>query len=439
MELYPKQLWAMNLLTDSTTKEVGYGGAAGGGKTILGCYYNIVMHSELVGSRSFIGRESLKDTRESVLETFKKVEAYLGFKNWKYVDNHIYFTNGSVIEFLDLSYYPVKDPMYERFGSKEYTWGWIEEAGPVNSMAYEVLKTRIGRWFNQEYGLPGKLLVTFNPKKNWVDSTYHRPWKKGQEAPGIHFIPAKATDNPGLPAEYIERLKNIKDKATRERLWHGNFDYDEDPSKLIEYEAIMNIWRNTHVIENNYKKLIIADIARFGSDKAIITVWYGWKLVEYYVLEISSTVEIQNIINAMRSKHGITATGSLADEDGVGGGVVDNCGILGFVNNSKSPDPAYRSLKDYCGYLLAENIHKIYFAADVNEEIREIIEEELGQLKTFEADKDGKLRILPKIKIKENIGRSPDWLDVFIMRQFFEAFDPIQFENLLRQVESRLG
>jgi hypothetical protein len=41
-------------------------------------------------------------------------------------------------------------------------------------------------------------------------------------------------------------------------------------------------------------------------------------------------------------------------------------------------------------------------------------------LKTYDADKDGKLRILPKEKIKGLIGRSPDWLDVFIMRMYFE-------------------
>ncbi|MCJ7447315.1 MAG: hypothetical protein MUO72_06480 [Bacteroidales bacterium] len=49
-----------------------------------------------------------------------------------------------------------------------------------------------------------------------------------------------------------------------------------------------------------------------------------------------------------------------------------------------------------------------------------MIRKELGMLKTFESDKDGKLRILPKEKIKEHIGRSPDWLDVFIMRMWFE-------------------
>jgi hypothetical protein len=52
-----------------------------------------------------------------------------------------------------------------------------------------------------------------------------------------------------------------------------------------------------------------------------------------------------------------------------------------------------------------------------------MIKQELTMLKTYESDKDGKLRILPKEKIKEVIGRSPDWLDIFIMRMFFERIN----------------
>jgi hypothetical protein len=49
-----------------------------------------------------------------------------------------------------------------------------------------------------------------------------------------------------------------------------------------------------------------------------------------------------------------------------------------------------------------------------------MIRQELGMLKTYESDKDGNLRKLPKEKIKEHIGRSPDWLDVFTIRMWFE-------------------
>ena len=40
-------------------------------------------------------------------------------------------------------------------------------------------------------------------------------------------------------------------------------------------------------------------------------------------------------------------------------------------------------------------------------------------LNTYQSDKDCKLQILPKNKIKDIIGRSPDWLDTFIMRMYY--------------------
>lgn len=423
MELTTKQLWGLNLLTDGTTKSVGYGGAAGGGKSYLGCYWLMLMCTELKGSKWFIGRDSLKDTRESVLFTFRKVSKELNFKDvWRYADNHIHFTNGSEIEFLDVSFYPQKDPLYERFGSKEYTGGWLEESGAIHYLAYEILQTRVGRWFNEEFNIIGKILNTFNPKKNWLDAEFYRPWKLNQETVTTKFIRALATDNPHLPAEYIERLRNIKDKATRERLWHGNFDYDDDPTSMISYESIMNIWNNTH-IKSKGDRYTISDIARYGSDKAIITVWDGLVLIDYHIFPIASTVTQQNCINAMRSKYQIQATRCLADEGGVGGGVVDNCKIAGFDNASSPIDKAYYRIKDECGYKLAETINSIWFQAEVDTVTKTAIEEELAQLKTFDADKDGKLRILPKKQIKENIGRSPDWLDIFIMRMYYLLFN----------------
>ena len=433
MELTNKQTLALNLLTDNVTKWLGYGGAAGGGKTILGCYWQSVCSTVLPESRWFIGRDSLTETRESVLYTFRKLSKILNLNNWRYNDNHIYFDSGSTIDFLDLSFQPNKDPLYERFGSLEYTGGWIEEAGQVHPQAFEILKTRVNRWNNTDYGMLGKILVTFNPRKNWVDTMFYRPYKNGTLDKCTKFIKAVSGDNPYLDEAYIENLNNIKDKSTRERLLNGNFDYDDDPTSLISYEDIMNIWTNIHVIMNHQDKCITCDVARFGSDRARIMVWYGMMVYEVYSFDISKTTEIQNCINSLRVKHSIPASRCIADEDGVGGGVVDNCGIIGFTNNGKPFNKAYNSLKDECGYMLAECIKQISFTADISEADKEMVEQELAQLKTYDADKDSKLRLLPKAKIKQNIGHSPDWLDNFIMRMYFKISNPLVKQQIYNQ------
>ena len=148
LNLTIKQTDALNYLTDLTTDYLGYGGAAGGGKTIVGCTWLILLGTELPGAKFFLGRDSIKDIKASVLKSFSEVAKLLSFSDYKFNDVGIIFGNNSEIELLDLSYYPYKDPLYDRLGSKEYTAGWIEEAQQVIYWAFEVLKTRVGRWKN---------------------------------------------------------------------------------------------------------------------------------------------------------------------------------------------------------------------------------------------------------------------------------------------------
>ena len=137
-----KQRQAYNYLRDDTHKFILYGGAGGGGKSWLGCEWLMQCGHALPGTRWFIGRNNLKDCRESVVVTWHKVADYHHFHEWKHTDEGIAFANGSQVLFLDLTYYPQKDPLYERFGSKEFTGGWIEEAGEVHFGAFDVLGHR---------------------------------------------------------------------------------------------------------------------------------------------------------------------------------------------------------------------------------------------------------------------------------------------------------
>lgn len=408
---------AYNLLIDNTTDYVGYGGAAGGGKSVLGCMWLMEIGYLIPNLKFFIGRDSIKDTRASAIKTWSEVAKANDFNKYKLNDSGIIFNNGTEIELLDLTYYPFKDPLFERFGSKEYTSGWIEEASQVHYLAYEVLKTRVGRWKNDI--VKSKILSTFNPKKNWVDSVFYRPFINKRETNETKFIYALPSDNPYLPDDYIKRLHELKDESTKQRLLYGNFDYDDDPTALISFDQIIDFWNRNPAVTGI--KYITADIARFGSDKAIVMVWDGLCIIELITFDISSTIEIQNAIISLKSKYGVLNSRTIADEDGVGGGVVDTLRCAGFVNNSSPVNRNYSNLKSECGYKLAELFDKITVSKKVTNDMKDVINGELQQLKTYDSDKDGKLKILPKEKIKEAIGRSPDYLDCFIMRMLPEV------------------
>lgn len=400
--------------------EVFFGGGAGGGKSWLICESRLINCYRYPGYKSFIAREELKRLMASTYVTWCKVCRHHGIPetDWKLNGqyNYIEFKNGSRVDLLDAKRLP-SDPLYERFGSLEYTDGAFEEAGEIDFLAFDVLKTRIGRHLNKELDIPATALITGNPKKNWTYTRYYLPHKNGTLDSEASFIQSLYSDNPYTAEAYGKVLSNISDEATRQRLKLGNWDYDSDPSALIDGEVIENIWTNDWApIGQRY---IIADIARYGSDRAIITYWEGLRLCEFITFDISSTTEIQQAITALRVKHLVPLSNILVDEDGVGGGVKDNLNCKGFVNNSTAFNPAYSNLKSECGYKLAEMIRDIFVDCDMSEREREILRQDLAQLKTFDSDKDGKLKIMPKEKIKDNIQRSPDWLDVFIMRMWF--------------------
>jgi hypothetical protein len=61
--------------------------------------------------------------------------------------------------------------------------------------------------------------------------------------------------------------------------------------------------------------------------------------------------------------------------------------------------------------------------------VKENIIKEFECLQSYSLDTDGKIQLLPKAKIKELIGHSPDRLDAFMMRMYFELKPKIKVKG----------
>lgn len=438
----PKQHEAYTALKDPSTKVLFFGGGAGGGKSWFICESRLINALLYPGHRSFIGRNELKRLMQSTYVTWTKVCAHhkIPEGTWKLNGqyNYIEFTNGSRIDLLDLKELP-SDPLYERFGSLEYTDGAIEEAGEVSFLAYDVLKSRIGRHMNDK--LHPTMLITGNPKKNWTYSEFYKAHKEKRLDGGVVFIQALFNDNSYTAESYGEQLAQIKDKAMKERLMYGNWEYDDDPNTLIEYDALVDLFSNT--IEETPEKWAIVDVARYGSDKTVISLWKGLRWYSVEVIEKQGGDQIEEHLKEVLKQEQIPFSHCIIDEDGIGGGVLDHMrGCRGFVANrqpflnkiSGKPDN-FRNLKAQCAYYLAElvNDHKISISWQ-NEALRNTFIEEAEQLKRKDPDKEGKLEIEPKDKMKELLGRSPDILDTAIMRMFFEFEKPTKSTLVINPV-----
>ena len=333
--------------------------------------------------------------------------------------NVIKFFNGSEILLKDLAYYP-SDPNYDELGSLELTLVFIDEVNQIPKIAWQIVKSRI-RYKLDEYNLIPKILGTCNPSKNYIYTDFYKPEKLGTIEPHKKFIQALVTDNPFISKHYIENLKSLP-KPQRDRLLYGIWESD-DPLSLIKQESIISIFDNNWVTNLNDKYYITCDVARMGSDKAIIALWRGFEVVELYEYQKSLINELQDVILSLANKYKVIKSNIVADADGVGSGLVDNLKCESFVNNSKALlDENYSNLKTQCYYKLCDKINEnsIYISAEISSKQKDDIIEELEQVKVSDKDSDNKLRIMSKADIKLAIGRSPDYADALMMRMYFE-------------------
>ena len=423
MKLTKKQTQALDVLEDKTTTELVFGGGAGGAKSILGCYWLAKQSLKYPETRWLMGRAKLKTLKETTLNSFYAVCKMQGLKNGIHFKvNHqssiIHFPNGSEIVMKDLFYYP-SDPNFDELGSLEITGGFIDEVNQIHPLAWSVVKSRI-RHKLDEYGLIPKLLGSCNPSKNWVYKDFYKANKDGSILEYRKFIQALVTDNPFIDSNYIENLKQLP-KPQRDRLLYGIWEsYDE--LALMSYDSILNIFSNSFVKDDKAKMYMTIDVARKGKDSAVIIVWRGFEMIEIIEYPISLITELQTSVIALKTKYQISLTNIIADEDGVGGGLVDNLKIKGFVNNSTALNGEnYANLKTQCYYKLADmvNQNQIYCSAELSEKQKEMIIEEMEQVKASDIDSDSKLKIANKEEVKKAINRSPNFSDAIMLRMWF--------------------
>jgi len=457
LSLSDKQIEAISVLCDQYTDELLFGGAAGGAKTWTGCEWLLWSCLSYPGTRWFVGRHHLSQIRESTVETFKKVCKKHGIpqSSWRYNEQtvKITFENGSVIKGIEMMQRP-SDLEFDAFGSTEYTGGWIEEGGGVTYKAYEVAGTRIGRHLNDKYGIRGKLLITGNPSRNWMYTLFYKPWRSNVLPVVKRFIQALVGDNKFRESGYEDKLSRLTG-ATRERLFLGNWDFLDDPLALCDFDSIQDFYTNDFVKPNPHEKYLILDIAMMGKDLLRGAVFYGDVLEDHDKMKRSGGAEVLQFAKRLQAKHRIMAHNILYDSDGIGAFLGGDGGFIPgaipfhalaqpFIINAdkttgqqKNQKSEYQTLRDQCGYLLANDINegKMWGKAVVSQDDREMLTEELSYLKKAKEETDGKLRIMSKEIIKPLLGRSPDFLDILLMKKYYDLkklSEPKQFTRKIR-------
>jgi phage terminase large subunit len=430
-----KQSKAWRLLLDKVTLFVGYGGGAFSGKSYLMCYWLTYMAQTYPATAWGLGRKELITLKKTTLITLWKVFAEAGLVvdvhfTYNQTLNKIVFKNKSVIYLIDTAFKP-SDPLYQRFGGLELTGCAIDESAETDRKAIDILFTRLGRCKNEEYGIKKKMLECFNSAKTHVYDRYYKPFKEGTETISKKFIHALPTDNPSPEVvDYVNDILLTGEESTIQRLIYGNFEYDDNPFAIYDYDKICDIFTNAFIVGNG-KRYLSADIAYLGADTFFITIWDGFRIEKVIAIDKIDETAIGNKLIELSTEFRIPFSNIVYDSDGLRKFTANSLkklsGSRPFVNNSAPiKNKNYANLKTECAFLLKEKIEagEIFIA---DEAFRAQIIADLENIRREPIDDEGKIKLEKKSKHKERTGKSPDAFDSIIMRMVFELKTQIQW------------
>jgi len=280
-------------------------------------------------------------------------------------------------------------------------------------------------------------METFNPNTGHVKRRFWTPWKEKALPSNRRFIRSLATDNKYNTEEYLNVLRGYQftNPVKYQRLWLGNFDYDDTPGRLFAYEDIQGLLSNP---EYRGQKRIICDPAGQGEDTAVIWVFDRLVLIDQVIFYKSTQDVLQNEITRLARRHQVPMKYTLVDIDGLGVGIRDNLKCVGFQNggsvvdtrsklekaNGTVPKPNYSNLKNQCYFKLSEIVKDSMLNLEHiknDAKLWERTEQELDVVVQIDLDKDeSPQRIMKKEDVKKKLGRSPDITDVLAMLMFFE-------------------
>jgi hypothetical protein len=288
-------------------------------------------------------------------------------------------------------------------------------------------------------------LISCNPWKNFTYTDFYKPHKRGllEWDPEKYltwktydgtvlkrkFIQALVTDNPFVDKSYTHQLEISEDEITKQRLLHGNFEYDDDDTLIFTKNLVDSMYIPKPNASKEY--FLTIDAARKGKDYTVAMVWKGFEVIETITIKewklTDQAVEIEKIMK----KYDITLSNTIVDEVWVGWGLVDILGCKGFIANSTAIQPLsskllaykrrnYRNLRTQAFMYLLKYVEEgKIIISNMSPWTKELLNDELLFLRQKNIDWDTKIELASKKDMKALLGRSPDYSDCLSFRMYW--------------------
>ena len=421
-ELSPRQYEALQALELDGVREVLYGGAKGGGKSVFGCIWALKYSLEIIARYAlsvsedplrigFLGRKQSVDFTKTTLETWRRFipRSIGGQKLWEIRQQ------AREIVILDRVKWDYggfgRSEDIQKFNSAEYAAYFLDQAEELSRDDISLVRGATGRLVIRGETLPTKGLLTANPRQCWLKDEFI-----GNAARERRFVRALPADNPFIDVDsYVTMLED----AFRHRpdlveaYIHGSWDDIAEEGQVI-LDRWIEAAGSIEFHESTVRRVLSCDVARFGNDETVIYAFENTRIVyaEVYGQKPTTHTSSRLAILARRFPGCLV----VVDEVGVGAGVVDEArelglNVMGVNGAAKARDSRrYGNLRaeiwDTAARMLADS--EVELAGPMDPALR-------GQLlaPTYEFRR-GKQYVEAKEKIKARLDQSPDKADTYV-------------------------
>ena len=433
------------------------GGAIRGTKTFTMLAILFMLLQRFPRSRAAIVRDTLPNLRRNIIPPVEKFrENYLG--GWLGPLNQSKWmwtaANGSQLFLMPESI--ETDPDLDRFKGLEVNWFLAEEANELNIKTHYKMIERAGsyiipptaeqqkkiniavsRGMSQRdafraYGAeqpPPLVFYTFNPADNWIREIFYDPWANGTLKAPFYFLPASILDNPFVTDEYLDSLKNLPPEEYK-RFVMGEWGRVRTYNQLITADMIVTA---KNVLPRPGIKKEGLDVAGYGGDVIVFAGINGNYLEDTEEMDDDGSQQVTHTMwnRALQRAHerGVDEDNYKIDSVGLGGGPADEMVANGFnvQRFDSGASPIEREVKPGVISLWKFKDQRSQAYWEFREKLRmgmfslkhhcpdKLVQELLAH--TYEIT-NREVQVTPKKKVREVLGRSPDYADAVVMADY---------------------
>jgi len=390
------------------------------------CMEGLQLSLDYPGNVGFMGRHELNSFKATTYKTLLESIPDNLIRSHHLSDRTITLINGSKIMYGGLkptgSGTDRVNPL-DRIKSMELGWFAIDESSEVVEQAFLLLASRLRLMRNGARPHYRGLLAS-NPEPGWLKVRF-----VDQRIKAHRFIPALPKDNPHLPEDYEEQLRQLFPDEWVQKYLDGSWDALEGHNYVFPFGVVNEAISRD--LDEKKPCILAVDPARYGGDKTVITCRRG---NVYRTVFKRPYLDLERVIGAVVFwADELQPRQIIVDSVGLGAGVYDRLKKLKlpvreFVGGGKArkrigqgKDSLPRFLNKRAEAHWNFRSRLIEGKADLADDVE--LKSQLASLK-YEISADRVLKIVSKETMRDHGIPSPDDADAHIMAAWADNRPP---------------